>query len=992
MRDPRRALKPTERKRPTATLPPAGWTAALLAVLPFLAGGSVSGQAAVRAWEAPFSIPVYEEGPPNPNPAFDIFDPPRITYPYTIRDNLTDNRVDRSLLGLFLENEYLKCVVLPEIGGHLYSCTDKRNGEEVFYANPSIKLTKIGYRGAWAAFGVEFNFPVSHNWMSTSPVDYAYQENEDGSGSIWVGNIDRVFGTHWLVELKLRPGRAVLEQHTTLYNRSDFRHRFYWWTNAAVQVWDDSRVLYPQTHTASHGFQDIDTWPVDFRGTDNSVVGNHVYGPVSRFSHGSREPYMAVYHPRTKAGVVHYSSPVDLPAKKVWSFGGDDRGLDWREALSDNGSAYVEIQAGVFRNQETYGFLEPQQKLSFSEHWLPILELGGVSRATTEAVVHMERRGGEFAVAINVAEPRPGARVQLHQGATVRYDQVADLTPSDVSSVVVPVGDSNEPFTLTLVGAQEEVLVRHTEGVYDLEEDMEVGPVEAYTFPEPEARSEGEWLSVADDQERNGLRVAAATTYAEALERHPGSLPITRAAGRLTMALKQSGLARRHLSFATDRVSNDLESWYHLGHAHLAWADTAAARSAWEKSQAVGIHRTASLFNLAALAAATGDRAGGVRHLEEANGEAPRVRALVMQSALERVSGQQDRANQTLERAQALDPTNSHARYERTLQGQEDPGLWVHLAGDPERIIEVAVDYSRFGLWEDALAITSRTYPTGEQVVAEPGQPHPTDYPLLHYYRAFYESRLGLDPSVALRSARDAPLDYVFPNRHESLYVLTHALDVDEEDWSARFLRGAVFLSGGMADEAMDDWLKVQAAEADIRLLPYLMAMTFKAVVKEPSIVVDFFEVGLESDPENEGIYFELDELMGELDEPASERADMLLRFPDPARMTPDLVYLAARRLAEAGRFDEAESLFRGRFFAREEGGTNPREVWLEARLRRADHAATSGRCDVASSVVDGLLEPVDDMTFTESGLSEWLARRTDLTELRDQILIRCAA
>ena len=43
------------------------------------------------------------------------------------------------------------------------------------------------------------------------------------------------------------PGEGVLQQHTTLVNQSDARHRFYWWTNAAVQVQDDSRLIYP-TH------------------------------------------------------------------------------------------------------------------------------------------------------------------------------------------------------------------------------------------------------------------------------------------------------------------------------------------------------------------------------------------------------------------------------------------------------------------------------------------------------------------------------------------------------------------------------------------------------------------------------------------------------------------------------------------------------------------------------------------------------------------------
>ena len=558
----------------------------------------------MRAWQGELSLPSYQEGLPDPNPPFDFFQPARINYPYTIRNNLTDERRDRSWRALFLENEYLRCVVLPDLGGHLYSCTDKINGEEVFYANPSIKLTKIGYRGAWAAFGVEFNFPVSHNWVSTSPVDYAYREHEDGSASVWVGNVDRVFGTHWLVELKLRPGRAVLEQHTTLYNRSDFRHRFYWWTNAAVQVWDDSRVLYPMTHTASHGFRDIDTWPVDSRGTDLSVVGNHLFGPVSRFSHGSREPFMAVYHPRTDAGVVHYSSPVDLPSKKVWSFGGDDRGVDWREALSDDGSAYVEIQAGVFRNQETYGFLEPRQRLAFSEIWIPVRGLGGVTRANPEAVVHLGRTDDDVVAVVNVTGRHGLARVDLSQGGALLSEALGPMSPETAVTVRTPLArlpDPELPVTVTVWSGTEHVLLRHTEGQFDVDDDVSVGAVPQASPPAPDARTEGEWLTVGMEQELDGRRLEARETYQDGLFRFPGSLPLTRALGRLDVALGRYPSAVELLRTATNRVTSDLESWYHLGHASLAIGDTAAAQSAWEKAQAFGVHRTASLFHLAAL-------------------------------------------------------------------------------------------------------------------------------------------------------------------------------------------------------------------------------------------------------------------------------------------------------------------------------------------------------------------------------------------------------
>ena len=142
------------------------------------------------------------------------------------------------------------------------------------------------------------------------------------------------------MELSLHPGQAILEQKTTLYNPSRARHRFYWWTNAGIQDWDDSRLYYPQEFSVFHGFTDQDTWPVDHTGVDLSVVGNRKYGPVSRFSFGNNEPWMAVYHAKTNAGVVHYATRTDLPSKKAFSWGSDAEGLRWREALSDNHSAY----------------------------------------------------------------------------------------------------------------------------------------------------------------------------------------------------------------------------------------------------------------------------------------------------------------------------------------------------------------------------------------------------------------------------------------------------------------------------------------------------------------------------------------------------------------------------------------------------------------------------------------------------------------------------
>src|SRR5262245_45627109 len=86
--------------------------------------------AQVRVWEGVMELPVYEEGAPDPNPSFDQFGAAgRFNYPYTLRKEITNQRVVHKVRAVFLENQYLKCSVLPDIGGHVYTCIDKINGQ-----------------------------------------------------------------------------------------------------------------------------------------------------------------------------------------------------------------------------------------------------------------------------------------------------------------------------------------------------------------------------------------------------------------------------------------------------------------------------------------------------------------------------------------------------------------------------------------------------------------------------------------------------------------------------------------------------------------------------------------------------------------------------------------------------------------------------------------------------------------------------------------------
>ncbi len=196
----------------------------------------------------------------------------------------------------------------------------------MFYANPSIKKALIGYRGAWSAFGIEFDFPISHNWVTLSPVDFAYASHPDGSASVTVGN--PIASTAWSGPSKssCAPPARCSKSVSLSRTSSDLRHRFYWWNNAGVQVWNDSRILYPMQFTAAHGFKDIDTWPVDSSGKDLSLIANQTDGEVSRFVYGSREPFMGIYNPHTDAGVVHYAKYVGSAREEDLVLGRRSRG------------------------------------------------------------------------------------------------------------------------------------------------------------------------------------------------------------------------------------------------------------------------------------------------------------------------------------------------------------------------------------------------------------------------------------------------------------------------------------------------------------------------------------------------------------------------------------------------------------------------------------------------------------------------------------------
>jgi tetratricopeptide (TPR) repeat protein len=911
--------------------------------------------AQVKVWEGTMTLPTYDEGNPDPNPPFDVYGTTTFSYPYTLRKNLTAQKSDHVWRAVYLENEYLKCSVLPDIGGHVYTCLDKISGQSMFYANPSIKKAEIGYRGAWAAFGIEFNFPVSHNWVSMSPVDYSYATNPDGSGSIWVGNIDRVYGMQWRVELVLRPGSALLEEKVTLYNRSDVRHRYYWWNNAGIQVWDDSKIEYPMQFVASHGFTEVRRWPVGPDGVDLSVMKNQLDGPMSYFIHGSHEPFMGIWNPRTKTGTVHFSEYSELPGKKIWTWGSDAEGLGWRKSLSDNNSAYVEVQAGLFRNQETYAFLDPGQVIRFSEFWMPVRGTGGISRANKVGVVKLDARGKDVTAALNVNIAIGGAQLRLVQSGKILWSEEADLTPQTTWTHTVTVKETSAKVGFELRDHAGTVLLSQTDGAYDWDREstIDIGPQKLFEIPSAEKRTEDEWLKLAADHEMLGKTLLALETYTQAMTKHPESLTLAMARGRLAASLLHFEEAKKLLVEAQKRDTPNAELAYYLGIAEDGLGHTREALTAYSVAYKQATFRARAAARMGALMARQGDLLQARRYLNDAVEAAPLdIRSREEQEAVARASGDAVEADRLANEGLRMDPTSDFLKEEI---GKAD---LRHLAADPYRVLRAATEYIELGLYARALSVVERKYPAVAADESEPNTALPQANPLVMYYAAFCKAKLGSGTARDWQAASKLSASYVFPSTAMDRSVLEAAVAGDASDATAQYLLGTLLFSKGLYDDGIAHWVEAKRLNPKMPILDADLGKAWLQLKGDVPRALESYREGSLNDATNEEIYAGLDEAMSLQGVAAKERAEALGRYPGvnasslAATMPANLVYQLAVTRAEADQYESALALFLGRFFPSAENGVNATQVLFEIGLMQAEAAAKTGRCDEVKAFV----------------------------------------
>ena len=176
------------------------------------------------------NIPTYGIGQADKNP---MFLEKRVyqgssgkVYPLPVVDKILDEKTDQPYTAVFLENDYIRVMVLPELGGRIQRAYDKTNGYDFVYYNEVIKPALVGLAGPWISGGIEFNWPQHHRPTTFAPVDWRVTENADGSKSVELSEVDQMYGTKGKMTFTVYPDKAYIEIKGQLYNRTALPQTF----------------------------------------------------------------------------------------------------------------------------------------------------------------------------------------------------------------------------------------------------------------------------------------------------------------------------------------------------------------------------------------------------------------------------------------------------------------------------------------------------------------------------------------------------------------------------------------------------------------------------------------------------------------------------------------------------------------------------------------------------------------------------------------------
>ncbi len=894
----------------------------------------------IKAWREIVTIPTYEVGKPEKAPMFlekRVYQGSSgVVYPYPVIESMSDEKVDKDYLAIWLENDYIKVMILPELGGRVQMAYDKIKERHFVYYNHVIKPALVGLLGPWISGGIEFNWPQHHRPSTYMPVDTCIEENSDGSVTVWVSEMEKMFHQKGMAGFTLRPGCAYLEIKGVLYNRTDVPQTFLWWANPAVEVNDEYQSVFPPDINAvfDHGKRAVSSFPIatgtyykmDYSaGVDISNYKN-IAVPTSYMGVNSRFNFEGGYENDTQAGMLHVASHHYSPGKKQWTWGNGDFGRAWDRNLTDETTPeeaekwkvdrkgfrpYIELMAGVYtENQPDFSWLMPYEEKRFTQYFMPYRELGVVKEASKDLVFNINEVGeGKVEFKVFATSKQEVCIILRNDKSDIYYKKEMSLSPEAVLTETVDVkGAKLNELTFEIVKSfvygERTVLSWHAEA-----DDIRPIPdsAEAALLPEQIKTNEQLYLTGLHLEQYRHATWLATDYYEEALRRDPNDIRCLNALGlwyiRKGRFSRAEDFLRKAVKQSMKRNPNPYEGepLYNLALAlkYQGKLDEAYERfwkATWNKAWA-----DAGYFEAAKISVKQSrfeDALDEINRCLDNNWHNHKARAL--KAAILRKLEMNDEALALIDESLSFDAFNYGCRYEKYLIKQDEKELTEMkemLRKNSQNYDELALDYQAAGLDTEAEAIWNIA-------ISEGGVS-----PMTYYYMGHYDE------------AAHADLSYCFPNRAEDIIALEAAKRLSPADAHAPYLLGCLYFAARQYDLAIENW------ELSARLDPKFPTVWRNLALgrfnkqDRQQEALEYMERAFSLDENDERILMELDQLRKRLHHSHQERLTFLQKYPELILRRDDLVLEEITLLNQTGHYEEAMQKLDAHIFHPWEGG-----------------------------------------------------------------------
>ena len=906
----------------------------------------------VRIWEEEVIIPTYEIGAAEKNP---IFSEKRVyqgssgrVYPYPVIEKIEDVKKDKAWKAVYLENQYIKVMVLPELGGRIQRAYDKTNGYDFVYYNHVIKPALVGLTGPWISGGIEFNWPQHHRPTTYLPVDYTVTEHEDGSKTVMVNDVDQMYGTKGIASFTLYPDKAYIEIRGQLYNRTPMAQTFLWWANPAVPVNDYTQSVFPpDVHAVmDHGKRDVSKFPIA-----TGVYYKHDYSagvdisrykiipvPTSYMAEKSDFDFVGGYDYREEAGILHVADHHISPGKKQWTWGCGDFGKAWDRNLTDEDGPYIELMTGVYTdNQPDFTWLKPFEEKTFKQYFMPYKKVGYVKNATIDAMVNMEIEGNEVFLRVYTTGEEKNAKVVLEKKDEVVFEETVDISPVAVYEKKVNVqAEKKTDITVRVFNAEGRELVEFT----PLEEKIPKIPEPAQAAKDPQEilTCEELYLTGLHIEQYRHATYLPDDYYLEGLKRDEGDIRLNTAYGMLLFRRGLLEESEKYFRKALERMTwknpnpYNSEAYYDLGLTLFYQGRYDEAYDAFFKATWSNEQQEMSFYFLAAIAARKGFYPLALELVEKGLVKnSHNIKARGLKAAILRKLGKTEEEKEWLKENEKVDCFDYVSAYEEILlaevEKQDDmkQALKARMRNFHQNFIQAAIDYMESGCYEEALGLLN---------ICD------KEWPMLYYYRAECLYELGKEAEAKEMIAKaDAADSYCcFPNRLEDIKVLELAMKLQPEFPKAYYYIGNLWYDKRQYEKAKEVWEKSAELDNNFPTVFRNLSLIYYNKCQEPQKAKEVLEHAFALDTTDSRVFLELDQLYKKLDYSVEKRLEFYEKYPETFEERDDVFIEYITLQNYMGNHEKAYELLMGRKFHPWEGGEGKASAQYRYALIRLAH------------------------------------------------------